>query len=60
MNKEEKKKRHHALKDTIDQYYAKEMLTTLLANGFTEAEICEEFRNMMKRICKTEVGIKQK
>ena len=53
MNNDEKIKRRNALKDTIDQYYAEEMLMTLLANGFTEDEICKELRNMMKHICKS-------
>jgi hypothetical protein len=56
--KEEIAKRRRALKDTIDLYYAKEMLKTLLANGFLENEILWEFLNMMKRICKEEAGIK--
>jgi len=58
MNKGERGKRRHALKDTIDQYYAKEMLTALLANGFSETEICAEFMRMIKQICKEEEGIK--
>lgn len=58
--KEEIAKRRRALKDTIDLYYAKEILMTLLANGFSENEICTEFLNMMKRICKEEEGIKEK
>ena len=56
MNKEERLKRRRMLKDTIGQYYAKEMLTTLLRNGFTETEICTEFENMMKRISKEDKG----
>ena len=60
MKQNEKIKRRNALKDTIDQYYAEEMLMTLLANGFTEDEICRELRNMVKRISKTEEGIMQK
>ena len=60
MNKKGKEKRRHTLKATIDQYYAKEMIVTLLANEFTEDEICNELRNMMKHICKTEESIKQK
>ena len=60
MNKKGKEKRRHALKATIDQYYTKELLVTLLANGFTEDEICNELRNMMKHICKTGEGITQK
>ena len=60
MKQSEKIKRRNALKDTIDQYYAEELLVTLLANGFTEDEICKELRNMMKCISKTEEGIKQK
>ena len=56
MNKEEKLKRRRALKNTIDQYYAKEMLITLLRNGFTETEICTEFENMMKKISKEDEG----
>ena len=55
MNKDEKIKRRNALKGTIAQYYAEEMLMALLANGFTEDEICKELRNMMKRISKEEV-----
>ena len=60
LTKDEKIKRRNALKGTIAQYYAKEMLMTLLANGFAEDEICKEIRNMMKRIYETEEGIKQK
>jgi len=52
MGKEERKKRRRALKDTINHYYAEEMLTTLLKNGFTELVICTELKNMMKRISK--------
>ena len=55
----EKTKRRHALKHIISLYYAKEMLVTLLANGFTEDEICKELQNMMKDISKTEEGIKE-
>ena len=54
----EKTKRHHALKHIISQYYANEMLISLLATGFTEDEICAELRNTMKRISKEEVEIK--
>ena len=60
MNNDEKIKRRNVLKGTIAQYYAEEMLMTLLANGFTEDEICKELLNMMKHICKTEERIKQK
>jgi len=56
MKKEERLKRRRSLKNTIDQYYAKEMLTTLLRNGFTEMEICTEFENMMKHISKEGEG----
>ena len=59
MDKEEKKRRRHVLKDAIGQYYTKEMLITLLANGFSETEICTELRGMMKRICNEEEGIKK-
>ena len=59
ITKEEKKRRRHVLKDAIDQYYTKEMLITLLVNGFSETEICTELRSMMKRICNEEEGIKK-
>ena len=58
MNKEERIKRRSALEHIINQYYAKEMLTTLLKNGFAETEICTELEDMMKRISKENEGQK--
>lgn len=50
ISTEKTQKRHQKMQDTIQLYYMKEMLVTLLRNGFTKSEICKELLSMMKRI----------
>lgn len=51
-----KKARRELLKHIINQYYAEEMLVSLLQNNYTESEICTELSKMIKKI---EVNLKK-